>query len=34
MRACGFADGEIAEARIDKISGPGGWYLLSGTQRT
>ena len=33
MRAAGFAADEVAEARIEKISGPGGWYLLSGVKR-
>jgi ubiquinone/menaquinone biosynthesis C-methylase UbiE len=30
MRAAGFAPNEIAETRIEKISGAGGWYLLTG----
>jgi len=30
MRAAGFASKEIAEVRIEKIAGPGGWYLLTG----
>ncbi|HEU4529876.1 MAG TPA: class I SAM-dependent methyltransferase [Steroidobacteraceae bacterium] len=33
MRAAGFAADEVSEARIEKISGPGGWYLLSGAKR-
>ena len=30
MRAAGFAEDSIAETRIEKISGAGGWYLLAG----
>jgi len=30
MRAAGFAESSISETRIEKISGPGGWYLLVG----
>jgi len=30
MRSAGFASGEIAETRVEKISGAGGWYLLTG----
>ena len=30
MRAAGFAPHEIAESRIEKVSGAGGWYLLTG----
>jgi ubiquinone/menaquinone biosynthesis C-methylase UbiE len=30
MRTAGFAANEIAETRIEKISGAGGWYLLTG----
>ncbi len=30
MRGAGFAAGEVAETRIEKVSGAGGWYLLSG----
>lgn len=30
MRAAGFAGESIAESRIEKISGAGGWYLLTG----
>jgi SAM-dependent methyltransferase len=30
MRAAGFAEQSIAETRIEKISGAGGWYLLAG----
>ena len=33
MRAAGFAASDIAEIRIEKIAGPGGWYLLTGEQR-
>jgi len=33
MRAAGFTSGEIAEIRIEKIAGPGGWYLLAGEKR-
>lgn len=32
MRAAGFADADVVETRIDKISGAGGWYLLSGAR--
>ena len=30
MRAAGFAGEAITETRIEKISGAGGWYLLTG----
>lgn len=30
MRAAGFAPEHIAETRIEKVAGAGGWYLLSG----
>jgi len=30
MRAAGFTADRIAETRIEKIAGAGGWYLLSG----
>lgn len=30
MKAAGFAEDSIAETRIEKISGAGGWYLLAG----
>ena len=30
MRLAGFAAHEIAETRIQKVEGAGGWYLLSG----
>lgn len=30
MRAAGFADAGLTETRIEKISGAGGWYLLTG----
>lgn len=33
MRLAGFAPDEIAETRIEKIAGAGGWYLLTGERR-
>ncbi|MEO8751130.1 MAG: class I SAM-dependent methyltransferase [Casimicrobiaceae bacterium] len=30
MRAAGFTAAQITETRIEKVSGAGGWYLLSG----
>lgn len=32
MRAAGFAAGSIAETSIEKVSGAGGWYLLTGAK--
>ncbi|MEO7773226.1 MAG: class I SAM-dependent methyltransferase [Steroidobacteraceae bacterium] len=30
LRAAGFAANEVAEHRIEKLAGGGGWYLLTG----
>lgn len=34
MRAAGFEPQRIAETRVAKVAGPGGWYLLAGEKAT
>ena len=30
MRAAGFPPESIEETRLEKVAGPGGWYLVLG----